>query len=325
MIPDNWYFIIKIDRKEAGDDPTRCFSTEDKVSKYHQRTPFKVHETTTTYIGEECFGTSYPEDIQLIQKRNEHQTKQGEIITDSYFLIADKAYHIECQSTSDSSMIIRMIEYDFSISLESLRLEDGKYRMYFPNSCILFLRGNEGWKMLSIEMVMPDGSTTEYKVPAIYVGHYTKDEILQKKLFFLLPFYIMRYEKKALDTQDQELQKMLEEYREIEKCLEEEFLEEGKEKAYRDLMELILRISDYILRNKEKARKGLGDVMGGKVLELESDRLIQEGLELGRTQGISQGLAQSVSALLRKGKTAEEIADLLDLSLDYVQKIIKEL
>lgn len=122
---------------------------------------------------------------------------------------------------------------------------------------------------------------------------------------------------------------MLEEYREIEKCLEEEFLEEGKEKAYRDLMELILRISDYILRKKEKARKGLGDVMGGKVLELESDRLIQEGLELGHTQGlkqgISQGLAQSVSALLRKGKTAEEIADLLDLSLDYVQKITKEL
>ena len=126
---------------------------------------------------------------------------------------------------------------------------------------------------------------------------------------------------------------MLEEYREIEKCLEEEFLEEGKEKVYRDLMELILRISDYILKNKEKARKGLGDVMGGKVLELESDRLIQKGLELGRTQGleqgisqgISQGLAQSVSALLRKGKTVEEIADLLDLSLDYVQKIKKEL
>ena len=291
----------------------------------------KMPELAVPLINE-VFGTSYPEDILLIQKRNEHQTKQGEIITDSY-LIADKAYHIECQSTSDSSMIIRMIEYDFSISLESLQLEDGKYRMYFPNSCILFLRGNADRKMLGVEIVMPDGSTTEYKVPAIYVGHYTKDEILQKKLFFLLPFYIMRYEKKALDTQDPELQKMLEEYREIEKCLEEEFLEEGKEKVYRDLMELILRISDYILKNKEKARKGLGDVMGGKVLELESDRLIQKGLELGRTQGleqgisqgISQGLAQSVSALLRKGKTVEEIADLLDLSLDYVQKIKKEL
>ena len=282
----------------------------------------KMPELAVPLINE-VFGTSYPEDILLIQKRNEHQTKQGEIITDSYFLIADKAYHIECQSTSDSSMIIRMIEYDFSISLESLQLEDGKYRMYFPNSCILFLRGNADRKMLGVEIVMPDGSTTEYKVPAIYVGHYTKDEILQKKLFFLLPFYIMRYEKKALDTQDPELQKMLEEYREIEKCLEE-FLEEGKEKVYRDLMELILRISDYILKNKEKARKGLGDVMGGKVLELESDRLIQKGLELGRTQGLEQGITKSISALLRKGKTVEEIADLLDLSLDYVQKIQTE-
>ena len=284
----------------------------------------KMPELAVPLINE-VFGTSYPEDILLIQKRNEHQTKQGEIITDSYFLIADKAYHIECQSTSDSSMIIRMIEYDFSISLESLRLEDGKYRMYFPNSCILFLRGNADRKMLGVEIVMPDGSTTEYNVPAIYVGHYTKDEILQKKLFFLLPFYIMRYEKKALDTQDPELQKILEEYREIEKCLEEAFLEEGKEKVYRDLMELILRISDYILRNKKKARKGLGDVMGGKVLELESDRLIQKGLELGRTQGLEQGITKSISALLRKGKTVEEIADLLDLSLDYVQKIKKEL
>ena len=139
----------------------------------------KMPELAVPLINE-VFGTSYPEDILLIQKRNEHQPKQGEIITDSYFLIADNAYHIDCQSTSDSSMIIRMIEYDFSISLESLQLEDGKYRMYFPTSCILFLRGNADRKMLGVEIVMPDGSTTEYKVPAIYVGHYTKDEILQK-------------------------------------------------------------------------------------------------------------------------------------------------
>ena len=30
--------------------------------------------------------------------------------------------------------------------------------------------------------------------------------------------------------------------------------------------------------------------MGGKVLELESDKLIKEGIELGITQGISQGI-----------------------------------
>ena len=269
----------------------------------------------------EVFGTSYPEDIEIIQKRNEHQTKQGEIITDSHLMILDKAYHIECQSTNDSSMVIRMIEYDFSISLGSMRLEDGKYRMYFPHSCILYLRGNQDRKLLSVEMIMPDGSVTEYKVPAIYVGHYTKDEILQKQLFFLLPFYIMRYEKGNLEAEYPELKAMLEEYREIEKCLEEEFLEEGKEKAYKDLIELILRIAEYILRNQEEARKGFGDVMGGKVLELESDKLIQEGVK----RGLEQERAKSVRALLHKGKTVEEVADLLDLTVEYVKKIQKEM
>ena len=280
----------------------------------------KMPELAVPLINE-VFGTSYPEDIEIIQKRNEHQTKQGEIITDSHLMILDKAYHIECQSTNDSSMVIRMIEYDFSISLESMRLEDGKYRMYFPHSCILYLRGNQDRKLLSVEMIMPDGSVTEYKVPAIYVGHYTKDEILQKQLFFLLPFYIMRYEKGNLEAEYPELKAMLEEYREIEKCLEEEFLGEGKEKAYRDLIELILRIAEYILRNQEEARKGFGDVMGGKVLELESDKLIQEGVK----RELEQERAKSVRALLHKGKTVEEVADLLDLTVEYVKKIQKEM
>ena len=284
----------------------------------------KMPELTVPLINE-VFGTSYPEDIEILQKRNEHQTKQGEITTDSHLLIAEKAYHIECQSTHDSSMVIRMIEYDFSVSLESMEREDGTYRMYFPHSCILYLRGDRDRKLLRVEMVMPDASVTEYKVPAIYVGHYTKEEILQKQLFFLLPFYIMRYEKKALDTDRTELQRMLEEYREIEKCLEEEFLEEGEEKLYRDLVELILRIAEYILRNQEEARKGFGEVMGGKVLELKSDKLIQEGvrqgLMQGRTQGLEQGIAKNVRTLLHKGKTAEEVADLLDLTVEYVRGI----
>lgn len=68
----------------------------------------------------EVFGTSYPEDIEIIQKRNEHQTQNGRVITDSHLLIADRIYHIECQSTDDSTMVIRMIEYDFAISLENV-------------------------------------------------------------------------------------------------------------------------------------------------------------------------------------------------------------
>ena len=48
------------------------------------------------------------------------------------------------------------------------------------------------------------------------------------------------------------------------------------------MVELIIRIADYILRDSQKVRKGCGKVMGGKVLELESDKLIKKGIELER-------------------------------------------
>ena len=156
----------------------------------------------------EIFGTTYPEDIEIIQRRNEHQTKQGEIITDSQLLIAEKIYHLECQSTQDSEMVVRMIEYDFSIGLETME----------------------------------------------------------------------------------------------------------KEKEYRDLIELIIRIADYILRKRKKARKGLGDVMGGKVLELESDRLMQQG----RTEVIQ------IIKLLRQRMTIGETARKLKLPEEEVQQIWEE-
>ena len=43
---------------------------------------------------------------------------------------------------------------------------------------------------------MPDGRVIKYELPAIYIERYTQDVIFQKKLLFLLPFYVIRYEKK---------------------------------------------------------------------------------------------------------------------------------
>ena len=54
-----------------------------------------------------------------------------------------------------------------------------------------------------------------------------------------------------------------------------------KEGGRLQTVELVIRIADYVFRDKEKVRKGFGDVMGGKVLELESDKLIQRGIEQG--------------------------------------------
>ena len=72
-------------------------------------------------------------------------------------------------------------------------------------------------------------------------------------------------------------QVFLNEYEEIRVNLEEELTETGKSELYTDLTKLIIKIADYIFREDDNVRKGIGDIMGGKVLELESERLKAEG------------------------------------------------
>ena len=230
----------------------------------------------------EVFHTSYPENVPIIQLRNEHQQENGEIITDSCLKIGGKFYHIECQSVDDTTMAIRMIEYDFAIAIENAQKMGRRYRIDFPKSCVLYLRsGNNTPDFLEVEISISEEDTLLYRIPAIKLEKYTKDSIFEKDLLMLLPFYIIRYEKDIhkISEKPELFQHLLNEYEEIRANLEKELSETGKAEIYTNLNRLIIKIADYICQNDETVRKGIGDVMGGKVLELESERLERKGEE----------------------------------------------
>ena len=126
---------------------------------------------------------------------------------------------------------------------------------------------------LEVELILPDSQMCVYRVPTVKVEHYTKDSIFEKKLLMLLPFYIMRYEKSAdiIEKDSEKLQRLLSEYEDIRNKL----------------------------GNKEKVRKGVGEVMGGKVLQLESERLREEGMAIGKAEGKAEGEAR-LSALINR-------------------------
>ena len=50
----------------------------------------------------------------------------------------------------------------------------------------------------------------------------------------------------------------------------------GKEALHRYLVEVIIKIADYIFSDSEKTKKGVDRAMGGEVLELKTDKLINE-------------------------------------------------
>ena len=283
----------------------------------------KMPELTIPLINE-VFGTNYPSNVEIIQGRNEHLTKNGKKITDSYIIIGEKRYHMECQSTEDSTMILRMIEYDFAISVEYAEKVHGVYRMQFPHSCILYLRGDVREKTVSMELQFPDNQVVQYKVPVIRIEWYSIKEILEKDLIMLLPFYIMRYEKMKQQLENDEVlrEKLFQEYEMIAKYLEQKLLNCGLEKEFRDISELISKIVEYSFSESKNIRKGLGEIMGGQVLELESDRLIKKGEARGKELGVDD-----MAALTRKLMDEERLDDLRRCTEDpaYRKKLLNEM
>lgn len=108
------------------------------------------------------------------------------------------------------------------------------------------------------------------------------------------------------------------EFAAIENYLEESFLENGQEKDFRDLVEIISKLANYIFSKSENIRKGLGEIMGGKVLELESDRLIKDGIEQGE---------DALNNLMKKLLDENRMDDLRRITVDkaYRKKLLQEM
>lgn len=83
-------------------------------------------------------------------------------------------------------------------------------------------------------------------MPIVKVQTYTKEEIFQKNLLMFLPFYIMRYEKGIKKKKNDILDNLVEEYASIRLELDKIALENERSQRYDQLIELIIKISDYI-------------------------------------------------------------------------------
>ena len=152
-----------------------------------------------------------------------------------------------------------------------------------------------------------------------------------QKLLFLLPFYVIRYEKSREDIEKdpEKLQKLLDEYVTISRRLEESLLENGKEALQRYLVEVIIKIADYIFSDSEKTKKGVDRAMGGEVLELKTDKLIneirQDVKEEVKEEIKTETKEKIVICMLKRGKsTLEEIAADTQMPIEQVERIKKE-
>ncbi len=147
---------------------------------------------------------------------------------------------------------------------------------------------------MKIEMTTP-GGTVSFDIPVMKSQQYGIDEIFEKNLLFLIPFYIFSHESRfeEYNSDKDKLEILKAEYIDIMLRLDH-LLENGSISAY--TRKIIMEMSDKVLENIaqkfEHVREGVKSVMGGKVLEHEAKAILREGWKQGHEQGCEQGREQ---------------------------------
>lgn len=265
----------------------------------------------------EVFGEHYTGKEKIIRRGNVHYEtlddgSQDKRETDSYMEVHGESivkYHMECESSRNGDVMVRMFRYGTHIAIDDSEIINGELYVRFPQAAVMFLRRRDTTPdVMKIHVEMPSGESIAYPVRALKIQDYDIDEIFEKRLYFLIPFYIFRYESRLQEYEENadKLNELKQFYVNLLKRLEKQ-ADEGDISA---IINSILRyLSSKVIQNltqkQEKVRKGMGDIMGGQVLDLEVFKIRNEGIE----QGIEQGQNTLVDTVnrLRNGESAESI------------------
>ncbi len=249
----------------------------------------------------ELFNSGYTGNEIIVKTENEiflhkQDGKEEKRITDTSIVIKrsvedqGKGYHLECQSSKDGTLIIRMYEYDSQIALKNGELEENTLTVRFPESAILYLRSDKKTpEYLWMKMETP-GGIVKYPIPVMKIKDYTLDMIFGKELYFILPFYIFTYEKelKKYEKNSSMLMQLQNVFLDIRNrlqiCMEDGLIDEYTRCTLLDMSKKVVRS---LLGNRyPRVREGVEEAMGGNILEYEAKTILNKGKAEGKELGL---------------------------------------
>ena len=69
------------------------------------------------------------------------------------------------------------------------------------------------------------------------------------------------------------------------------------------ICDMTVKVADSLAVKWSNAKKGVEDIMGGEILELEADKILNRGIDIGKAEGHSIGKAEGISEGLSIGRT----------------------
>lgn len=282
------------------------------------------HKRLFISVINDIFGKDYPvdTDVTILPSEGyltESETADGskeieEQISDFLLKIGQEVYLLECQSYNDDSMAIRIAEYAFIAARQSAVWDIGHATIPMPRFSIIYIKKTDKTpRSTTITFTFPDGQTVDYESENVILENFTKEYIVEKRLFPYIPFYIARYEKDI--ASESNVDRAIEDLTYFKDALLRlRGTAELSDAEMIDLMGFVNTIITHIA-NGNKNEERLVNVMGGTIIETESEKWMRRGqakmiVELGQDDG------QDDDTILRKlrekiGLSLEEAKDCL--------------
>ena len=159
----------------------------------------------------------------------------------------------------------------------------------FPHTGLLLLSAASNVPdQARITITTPDEESVSYSIPIIRESDFTIDEIFDKKLYMLIPFYIFNFKKELQDINEDEtrLEELKKVYNDIVDRLDK-LLEYGQLKEFSRFA--IIKITQTVVHKYTESyqciQKEVVDIMGGKIMDLPEIRIRHEALAEGEAKG----------------------------------------
>ena len=168
-------------------------------------------------------------------------------------------------------------------------------------------------------VIVTSGGTVLYDIPIMKVQKYSLDDIFEKRLLMLIPFYIFSHEKSfpEYNSNKQKLEELKTEYQVILERLDE-LEQQGVIGAFdkRTIIDLSGDVINEIAQKYENVQKGVGGMMRGALLETSARTILN--------QGVSQNQRETALRMLQDGELSiDKIAMYTGLSVEEVEKLAK--
>ena len=233
------------------------------------------------------FSKNFKKDSKVVRLATETYDEELKQKRCDYFIrIENDLFLIEIQSNDDSEMAMRIFDYGIrGAKIHGSVKNDEIIDLKLPEPVVFFLRKNNPKEKLSVRISGPnENDSFTYEARVIYLDDYSFKDMIDRSMFPMIPFYMMRYEKKLFDqhtVKDETV--ILTDLRKCSESLKEAYRSNriGRE-IYKYIRDWLVSVFRAIVRKAEEKRTFIDLKEAEEIMQMIMDEPI-EGYDIFQT------------------------------------------